>query len=75
MTPEAIVAQVFGLNEHEIDDSTSNKNLEAWDSMGHVTLIMELEAVFGVALSMEDALEMTSVADIKRILAERGVAA
>ncbi len=75
MTLESIVAQVLGVTEDEIDEGTSNKTLEAWDSLAHVNLIMELERVFGVTLSMEDALEMTSVADIKRILGAHGVAA
>lgn len=75
MTPEQLIAQVFGVAEVEITDQTSNKTLEAWDSMNHVNLIMELEATFGVSISMEDALEMTDVATIKQVLAKHGVAA
>ena len=73
MTPERLVAQVFSVNEGDIGEDTSNQNLPAWDSMGHVTLIMELESSFDVSLSIDEALAMTSVGEIKKVLERRGV--
>lgn len=73
MKPEMLVAQVFGVDEDEVGDDTSNKNLPAWDSMGHMTLIMEIESSFGVNLSMDEALTMTNVSMIKEVLEQRGV--
>lgn len=54
-------------------DETSNESLEEWDSMGHMNLILELEATYGISLSPEEALEMTDVAGIKRVLRGHGV--
>jgi acyl carrier protein len=73
MTPERVIAKVFGVNEGEVGEATSNQNLQAWDSMGHMTLIMELESSFGVSLSMDEALTMTNVSAIKEVLERRGV--
>lgn len=73
MTPEDVVSRVFGVDRHRIHDATSNTTLAEWDSLGHVNLILELEAVYDVSLSPDDALRMTNVALIKNLLQSRGV--
>jgi acyl carrier protein len=40
MSPEELVARVFGQNVASIDDETSPDTLPEWDSLGHVTLII-----------------------------------
>jgi acyl carrier protein len=73
MRPELLVSRVFGVPPQSVDDATSNAVLPAWDSLAHVTLVLEIESTYGVSLSVEDALRMTSVGAIKRVLGERGV--
>jgi len=70
--PEELVANVFGLAPDEVHDATSPDDVEDWDSLGHVNLVTEIEEVYGVALSTDDAMEITDVAALKRLLAERG---
>jgi len=72
MRPEEVVANVLGLSPDEIKDDTSNESTAEWDSLAHMNLVLELEAIYGVALSPDEALEMTDVAAVKRLLAERG---
>jgi acyl carrier protein len=72
MTPEAIVANVFGHDRSEIDDATSPDSLPEWDSLGHITLIIELEAAFGVSFAPEETMAMTDVGAIKKALQARG---
>ena len=74
MTPETVLAKVFGVPASEINDQTSNRTLAAWDSLGHMTLIVELEATYGVSLSADEALVMNDLATIKRVLRDRGAA-
>lgn len=73
MTPEQLVARVFGMHVSEVGDDSSNRTVDGWDSLGHVTLIMELESAYGVSLSTEDALALTSVGAIKRFLESKSV--
>jgi acyl carrier protein len=73
MSPEQLVAKVFGLSPGQVTDDTSNQDTAEWDSLGHITLIMELEGHYGVSLSAEEALAMTSVGVLKRTLTERGI--
>lgn len=72
MRPEEVVANVLGVSPHEIEDDTSNESIAEWDSLAHMNLVLELEATYGVALSADEALEITNVAAIKRVLSERG---
>jgi acyl carrier protein len=74
MQPEEIVAKVFSVPLTEVTDNTSNHTVAAWDSFGHISLILELEAAYTVALSPQDALVMTDVSSIKKVLKIYGAA-
>ena len=74
MRPELLVSQVFGVDPAQVRDDTSNATLRAWDSLAHVNLVLALETTYGVSLSLEEALEATSVGAIKRVLVRRGIA-
>jgi acyl carrier protein len=73
MSPEEVLAKVFGAPAAEMRDSTSNRTLPAWDSLGHMTLILELEATYGVSFSADEALAMNDLGAIKTLLRARGV--
>lgn len=72
MLPEDVVSKVLGVPRRTVTDTTSNATAEGWDSLAHVMLVLELEATYGVPLSTADALAMTDVASIKRVLQVRG---
>lgn len=73
MRVEEVVARVFNLDPSEVTDESSKETIEEWDSMGNMSLVTGLEEAFRVSLSIADAMEMTSVQHIKRILREYGV--
>lgn len=70
---EALVAKAFGLPPSQVSEAASNQDTPEWDPLGRVTLLMELEAHYGVSFSTEEALALTSVGVLKRALAGRGV--
>lgn len=74
MSPEAVVARTFGKNIATITDATSPETLPDWDSLGHVTLVIELESIYGVSFSAEETMALKSVAAIKEALRSHGVA-
>jgi acyl carrier protein len=74
MSVEAVVARVFNLDPALVTDESSRDTIEEWDSMGNMSLVLGLEEEFKVSLSIADAMDMTSVQHIKRILREYGVA-
>ena len=73
MRPEEIIAKVFDVPVSEVTDDTSNKTIKAWDSLGHLTLILELESAYRVSLSPEEVFTMISVKRIKEQLVAHGV--
>lgn len=56
-----------------IGPNTTPHDLEAWDSVGHVALIVELEQHFGVVFSDDEIVDLTSVAVIEEALRRKGV--
>ncbi len=47
--------------------------VEQWDSVNHLRLVMELEQVFSVALSDDDVLDMQSLGQIEAVLRRHGI--
>lgn len=48
--------------------TSSQKNCEAWDSLHHLDLILELENEFGISLEPEEIAAMTDFVSILTIL-------
>jgi acyl carrier protein len=69
-----ILAKLFGLNIATLSDHTSPDNVEKWDSLGHLNLIMELERVFNIHILPEDITKMTSLKAIKDIISKKYLA-
>lgn len=74
MTVEELVGKVFRIDSHHFTDATSRDRIEQWDSMGHLSLITELEQHFHVSISIADAMEMASIGKIKEVLRKYGAA-
>lgn len=73
MTPEDLIAYVFSVDRRSISESTSNHTLAEWDSLAHMTLVLEVERVYSCALSAEEVMTMTSVKALKELLLSRGI--
>jgi acyl carrier protein len=63
-----LIEETFQVPADMITDETRRGDLERWDSLGHLTLIEALRQRFGIEITPEDALEMDTVRDIKRIV-------
>jgi acyl carrier protein len=68
---EKLFRESFGVSR--LDDTMSIDNVEGWDSMAHVGLILALQKEFGVSISPADAIELTNVKEIIRYLADAGI--
>lgn len=55
------VAEVFALEPGSVSADTSAETLPAWDSMGHLNLILATEQRFGVMFDPEQVPHLTSV--------------
>lgn len=73
MRVEQVIGRVFKVDSDELDDSSSRDTIKGWDSMAHLTLILELETEYKVSIAIADAMEMVSVEKIKQLLRNYGV--
>ena len=63
-----LIADLFKCNLAEVTDGTGPGDIPGWDSLGHVSLMAEIQRQFGKHVPLEDAVEVESVADLTRIL-------
>lgn len=68
-----IMAELFDIKEDRIAHESSMDNIEKWDSLKHINLIIAIEEQFGIAVSADDIVEMTSFAKIRHILRGEGI--
>lgn len=63
-----VFATSFNVDENKIKLSDTKKDIETWDSIGHLHLIMNLEAEFGIKLNTEDVVNIDSVEKCVKIV-------
>lgn len=69
-----VMADLLEIQEDEITDDTSMKNVKNWDSLKHIQLMFGIEEQFEMSpLSMDEIVEMTSFVMIKHILRGKGI--
>lgn len=67
-----LVAAVLEVSAEEVTEDTTRNDVEAWNSLAHVKLVVALEEAYGVRLSGDDIKTLTSVGKARAMLAERG---
>lgn len=72
-TYNQVFKDVFFVSENELNESFTFKNIEAWDSMTHLTLISELESAFDVMFETDDILHFGGYMNGMEILKRYGV--
>jgi len=65
-----VVADVFGLDPGSVTIQTSHDNVDKWDSLNMINLMIALEAEFGISIDIEKVSEMLSVERIVDIIGE-----
>lgn len=67
------IAHALKVPVAQVTPTTRDEDLQAWDSLGQVNLIMALEQTFGVFIEVEQFEGLKSVPAILEFLAEQGV--
>lgn len=55
------IASVFYLDESEVNDNISPDTVKAWDSVGHLNLVLALEEEFATSFTSEQTIGMISL--------------
>ena len=67
------MAATLQISEDSIEATTRADALPAWDSLGHVNLMMTLEQTFDLTLEVEDFSRLDSVPAILEYLKQQGI--
>lgn len=60
----------LNIDSQQVTDNLSYNEIPEWDSTAHMILIAELEDQFDVMLDTDDIIDMSSVAQAKKILSK-----
>ncbi|PIU43777.1 MAG: hypothetical protein COS96_02590 [Candidatus Nealsonbacteria bacterium CG07_land_8_20_14_0_80_39_13] len=70
---KGLIAAELGMPISEVTDELSAGSVDAWDSLGHLKLILRIEENFKVKFKTEQIVEATTVRKIYEQLKEFGV--
>jgi len=65
---KVLIANLFKCDLGLLSDATGPGDIPGWDSLGHVTLMAEIQKQFGAHVPVEDAIEVESIADLAAVL-------
>jgi len=68
-----LIARVMNVSVSNINDGTGPESIESWTSFNGYVLLYELEQQFKVKFTLDEAIDVKTVADIKRHLKNHGV--
>jgi acyl carrier protein len=68
-----VLADIFKIDAQSINEDTSVDNVEKWDSLTHLNLVLALEDAFNITFTEEQTVEILNYPLIKLVLQERGV--
>jgi acyl carrier protein len=66
-----IVAETFSIDETDVRDEMSSKDIKEWDSMNYLLFIAELEKEYNVSFSMDEVMGATCLGDIRIALEKK----
>ena len=71
---EGLLADVLQVPAASITDDLAMQDVEAWDSLKHMELVVALEDAFDRQFTFDEIVGMRSVREIKRVLGAGSVA-
>ena len=68
-----IISKVMKIDISTISDELGPETIENWSSFNGYVLLNELETGFNVKFTIDEAMDVTTIADIKRHLKNKGI--
>lgn len=64
----AVIADVTHMPIDRIDKKTTRENLEAWDSVAQINVVVAIESEFGMSFSVEEMYSLDGVEKIRSVI-------
>ena len=66
-----VFREVFDDEKISLNDSTTSNDIEDWDSLEHINLIVAVEKEFEIKFKMNEVIEMANVGEMVDIILNR----
>jgi len=70
----SLIAKVMNVPVSQVNDASGPGSIDSWTSFKGYVLLYELEEEFKTKFTIDEALDVKTVADIKRHLQNHGIA-
>ena len=70
---QQVFQKALGIPADMIRDDLQYNSIKEWDSVGHMTLVAEIESSFEIMLDTDEILGMSSFAKAREILQNHGI--
>ena len=68
---DEVFQEVFDDEEIHVNESTTADDIEDWDSLEHINLVVAVENKFGIKFNMNEVTTMKNVGEMVDIILER----
>lgn len=68
-----LIAKVMNISLNTINDESGPESISSWTSFKGYVLLYELETVFNVKFTLDEAMNVKKIADIKKHLKNHGI--
>ena len=68
---DVVFQDVFDDESIQVNDSTTADDIEDWDSLEHINLVVAIENKFGIKFNMNEVTSMKNVGEMVDIILER----
>lgn len=63
-----ILSDVFEINESKLDMEFTKDDIDSWDSLKQMDLVVSIENGYGINLEMDDIIKMDSIKTIVEVV-------
>lgn len=59
-----VLKSVLNHENYELSDELSATDVDGWDSLTHMTIISEIEKIFGITFKLKELYKMKNIGDM-----------
>ena len=63
-----VFRDIFDDSSITVNEKTTSKDIEDWDSLEHINLIVAVEQEFGIKFNMNEVITMDNVGDMVKLI-------
>jgi len=70
---KVVLSAIFNVEVGTLNDASSPDDIDAWDSVGHMNMVVALEEEFELEFTEEESMEMMNFELVCELLKEKGL--